>query len=740
MAGLDSIKHFQDGGTAGEAIAASPVAEAGTISATLPQSKTGLSIQGKVALDPTQTEAILAKMQSFIDEREDPLNKIMGGVSRAYASTYGPQALLATQRQQDLQDKDVMGYRQQMAGYRAAQAAAANQAEIYNKGTAPATGATTGATANVVDQGVPIPPGQLERERLLGNDFAAKNASRSDYIKTVLLERTKRENNVELDKLVAYPINGEEQQITLRDAIELAKKNPNLPRNQIILEKAAAIGVVPTAAPSITAPSTTTKMKAELLKATEVPLEGLPTPFVAQESSSGKADTSKPNYAGAQGPMQVTKDTFETYKAKGIIPKEYDLNDPAHGYASGILIINDLHKKYNGDINKIAAEYYGGPGAINADGSINVARTGAPDPKTGKTGPSVGEYINDIRKRMNLPPADLTTAPAEVVKGPTAPVATAPVATAPVATAPVATAPVATAPLTPVVTSPTLGAPATTTVPQMKTELAAPTVTAPVAKPQKTLAEIQSERKIGEEAAKANIENIKKQEEKFLDRSDETAIGNKQASNDYLKVIINKFGGDKLIAGTLNEPTWGNAIAKAIEQGVTTPGGAISMPAITEVLMRTAKDSSPEKIEANLEIARLLGQRIMDVVAQSKGSSSDKDWIAFKAIAGSAANGWDALYKIQKYDEIMLNRDKTERELYNATYNGKTFDYAKHSMNPKRNELYAETAKKLQEVNRSTFKPQQTPVRPSDVPAGAMYDPPSKTWWWKDSSGKDKHN
>ena len=255
-----------------------------------------------------------------------------------------------------------------------------------------------------------------------------------------------------------------------------------------------------------------------------------------------------------------------------------------------------------------------------------------------------------------------------------------------------------------------------------------------------TSTEIEQANAQEQERSKQNFVNIGKQEEKFLERADDSAIAQKQANNDYLKVIINKWGGDKLIAGTLNEPTWGNAIAKAIEQGVTTPGGAISMPAITEVLMRTARDSSPEKIEANLEIARLLGQRIMDVVAQSKGSSSDKDWIAFKAIAGSAANGWDALHKIQQYDENILNRDKQEKELYKETYNGKSFDYGKHLMNPKRTELYNETAKKLSEINRSSFKPQQTPVRPSDVPAGAMYDPPSKTWWWKDSSGKDKHN
>ena len=163
------------------------------------------------------------------------------------------------------------------------------------------------------------------------------------------------------------------------------------------------------------------------LPETKVPLEGLPAPFYAKESSSGKADTSQVGVGGAKGPMQVTKATFDTYQNKGIIPKSYSFDDPNQLHAAGILILNDLHTKHGGDINKIAAEYHGGPGAINTDGSVNIARKDA-------LGTSVGQYVNDIRSGMKLPPVNLSTAKAEMAA---APVPAAPVPAAPVPAAPV---------------------------------------------------------------------------------------------------------------------------------------------------------------------------------------------------------------------------------------------------------------------------------------------------------------
>ena len=382
-----------------ETISTTPeAADAGEVTVKAPQTKGGLSLQGNIALDPTQTEQILQNMQKIIDERESPLSRIAGGLSKGMATAYGPSALAAFEREKMLQDKETMDYRTQMAAYRAAQSQAAEDAKRYTSltpGAAPAGGVP--AAGGVMDpSGILIPESQLAREATL-RTAAEKLAARQDFLKTYTNEAIKKQNAPALADVVDIYVPGQGNvQMTKGMAEQYLNKIPSL--------KAIVNGQqVPAAQVLRTAPADTAAKVA--MPKTEVPLEGLPTPFYAQESSSGKADTSKPSVQGAQGPMQVTKDTFDTYKKKGIIPASYDLNDPNHALASGILILNDLHKKHGQDVNKIAAEYFGGPGAINDDGSINVGRPDA----SGKT---VGSYVNDIRRRMNLPPVDFAAAPA----------------------------------------------------------------------------------------------------------------------------------------------------------------------------------------------------------------------------------------------------------------------------------------------------------------------------------------
>jgi hypothetical protein len=386
MAGLDSIKGFEEGGT---------TTDAGTVSVKAPQTKGALSLQGNIALDPTQTESILANMQRIIEERESPLSKLMGGLKDAYATTYGPSAMVTRDRERGLQEKETMDYRTQMAGYRAAQAQAAEQSRRLSAGFGGATPSAGGAAAPgapVMYNGVEVP--SFVQAQLSGVGTAAeKEAILQDWLKTERNEQIKKRSAPGMADVVDIYVNGAPQQMTKAQAEQYLNRDPNL--------KAVVNGQPVPAAQVLGAPTTKVAMPK-----TDVPLEGLPTPFYAQESSSGKVDTSKPGIQGAQGPMQVTKDTFDTYKKKGIIPKDYDLNDPGQAYASGILILNDLHKKHGQDINKVAAEYFGGPGAINADGTVNVNRADA----SGKT---VGSYVNDIRKRMNLPPVEMATAQAE---------------------------------------------------------------------------------------------------------------------------------------------------------------------------------------------------------------------------------------------------------------------------------------------------------------------------------------
>lgn len=115
-----------------------------------------------------------------------------------------------------------------------------------------------------------------------------------------------------------------------------------------------------------------------------------------QESGSGTADTSKPNNAGAIGPMQMRPGTFDGLKRQGLIPDYYDINDKKHNIAAGDALIRQLWSSY-GDPAKVAAAYYGGPGAINPDGTINRNRRDPRNPNA----PTVGQYVDQVVGRMS---------------------------------------------------------------------------------------------------------------------------------------------------------------------------------------------------------------------------------------------------------------------------------------------------------------------------------------------------
>jgi hypothetical protein len=120
-----------------------------------------------------------------------------------------------------------------------------------------------------------------------------------------------------------------------------------------------------------------------------------------QESSSGRAAGLKQeNYAGAKGPMQVTRDTFETAKRAGLIPEDYSFDNQAHLAEAGVALIQDYNRRYGGDPAKIAAAYYGGPGAVTDKGILRNRR----DPRNPKA-PTVGQYADEVLARL-MPTAE----------------------------------------------------------------------------------------------------------------------------------------------------------------------------------------------------------------------------------------------------------------------------------------------------------------------------------------------
>tara|TARA_R110000868_G_scaffold257134_1_gene514229 strand:- start:3476 stop:5698 length:2223 start_codon:yes stop_codon:yes gene_type:complete len=125
-----------------------------------------------------------------------------------------------------------------------------------------------------------------------------------------------------------------------------------------------------------------------------------------QESGEGRANTAFFNSQGVTGPMQIKDTTFQMLKDRGIIPKDYVITNPEQNKDAGFRYVDWLYNKYAGDAAKVAAAYYGGEGAVNADGTINRHWKNLQRPSD----PTVGQYIDQVLGRIKPSQADEGTA------------------------------------------------------------------------------------------------------------------------------------------------------------------------------------------------------------------------------------------------------------------------------------------------------------------------------------------
>lgn len=348
--------------------------------------KTGaVSPMGKIALDPTQTSEILRNMQAMIDERTSPLAELSKGLERATAwgsgGTQGPsQALATVNEQQSKQAQELFNMRTQMAAYKAAQA----QAEAFKKRAAQQLGggAAPAGTRGTTEATIPPQVQQALQNALDQNDQAAYDKIYNAWAQKqaeVYANPTMDEPKIPVTEIV----NGK----PVRRVISAREYRANPDKYQDTPQTQAAVDTTIKTAPVVSGGDVLPKLKQAVF---------------GTESSAGKADTKKPGVQGAMGPMQITADTFDTFKSRGIIPKEYDINNPEHNKDAGEKILDYYFKKYNGDVDKTLAAYHGGEGAINADGTINTQRKDA-------LGTTIGDYVAKNKSAMGV-----TVAPAQV--------------------------------------------------------------------------------------------------------------------------------------------------------------------------------------------------------------------------------------------------------------------------------------------------------------------------------------
>jgi len=380
-----------------------PVEEKETSAGGMPQTVTKgprgvnyLAPKTTLVTDPESQTSILENMQKFITERERQQNSLLSALN--YASLYGSggaegpwRALQSAEEQGNKTAAEIFNMKQAIAQQRGAQATQqdfmkSNVSQGWlgmpapTEGGAPAQGGVqAGGGSNFIPKDVASQ--FLDIAKTEG--IPAANKFKSQYIqKQQELETQFLNNKASYERDIG--IINEEGEYELINAIEARDR----------IKK----GVAKLAPESVAKPTTKTTTTTTATTATTA---GKPSLAAVQNAISGqewsgdkdKAPTSK---AGAVGPSQITPDTWDTYVSKGIIPKSWKINDPDLNMEAGKLIVSELYKKYDGNVEKIAAEYYGGPGAIDKDGNIKT-QVG---PKKGIPGPNIGEYVDQVKARI----------------------------------------------------------------------------------------------------------------------------------------------------------------------------------------------------------------------------------------------------------------------------------------------------------------------------------------------------
>ena len=351
---------------------------------------------GTLAYDPAQSASILSNLEKFRDQRvklANPSDMEEGGFNAvAWGQTYpggqGLQNLESHRTKKSEMLKDAFDAQMQIEQFKAAQknqerSAAQKQLILGNMGVGGVGGAGAPGAGGAGAGGT----GPMTREMALalinakpGEEF---DKLYSEWAKSYEEQEHKWVTNPETYKQYEYyDGNGKLQKYTpqeirsFKPVIDAARYRRN------------------------------TDEEANILPIESNPLlDGLHEAVIGQESSGGKANTSKPNLQGAIGPGQFLPGTWKQYQDQKIIPEEWNINNPDQNKAATRLLLGHYYDKYNGDINKVLAAYHGGEGSINKDGSINL---GAKD----ALGVSNQQYIDQVKAKI---PGSFTNEPATKV-------------------------------------------------------------------------------------------------------------------------------------------------------------------------------------------------------------------------------------------------------------------------------------------------------------------------------------
>lgn len=646
----------------------------------------GANLKGTIPMSADDTEGLLAKMQAFVDEREGPMANIAKGLTLGMATARGPSAYAAVQREQNLQDKQMMEYQQTMAAYKSAGEQAKQDAADYASKMG-GTGGTSGAPGTY--GGVPLD--DFIKAQLNGKP-AHDRPILQEWLKTKSTESTKADYNptslVRNDALITDPQTGKSE---LRSV------------NAFEYRQLRAAGLIkdPTEFYNLR-PSTDNKTPAPAANSkTLVPIDGSKVPVAAADAN---APLSVRN--NNPGNMRDTKTgDFRTFPTA-------EEGDKA--------LQQDLALKISGQSPAVKERF--GPQVGNFISPAMLAEVWSPTTAKGNSPESTVNYAKHIAAKLGIEPTAQipntpeaiaaakvaiaefergapSRAPAEVaVPKPAAVPTPAPAAAAAAAAVPTP-APAAAA----VPTS----APAAAAVPAAK-PMTAPTsvATAPAAAvlastTPKTgmpnIAEMQAERKVKEE--EANAAARKRGESGEADRVEferdikPTTIADEKATNQRIQKLVSENPG---ITGVLAGPGYAKAVAGQLERGIGNVSINDLSTAILQTLPNTTNLTMAERNELGTYLARMELKAAKLIKGQGQITEGEREIL--QRASSSLKDPAEAIYKKAKMLERIADLNAELGKIYGNGSKYPNFRDFAFSDDPRVLDIHARYTKDLENI------------------------------------------
>lgn len=295
------------------------------------------------------------------------------------------------------------------------------------------------------------------------------------------------------------------------------------------------------------------------------------------------------------------------------------------------------------------------------------------------------------------------------------------------------------------VTAPTVGTMRPTTQLAQAPSVPAATAARP---PRPTASQLERQAEIDKQveiaAQQERLKSDKIERDKFVNEADPTKISERKVRAERVQQLVLE---DPTIVGVLTQPNVKSAIANVIQQGLSTPSGAISVQGLSEAIFQTLPTTM--NLNKRREIAGYIAQMELDAaqVMNGQGQISDSERQILRAAAISIEDPAEVVYKKAK---MMQARQETLQKLKEVYGDGSQFtrNFQAFKNDPRYQQISREYEERIRQIAKEDVKIDRSMVgkvpgkqqgqQPKSKAPSPYSDPGKEQRYqeWKRSQGK----